>query len=347
MSSKEMAKEILLNDKEKLIYILSELGCHKINPNFANNEIRCALPDGDNETSVSVKLSQSIPCRIYTRSEYEGLGIKDIFSLVQYIKKYTFIDSVDWVCNKLGVKNDGCHNISNTLDIVNDIRKIKRKQSNKDQNIIHEIMEKSEVNRFKQHCVKEWVEEGISEEIQKKYDIRIDERGSRWLIPIRNDEGQIISLKARTYIKNWHELGLTKFTHYKKIGNNDLLFGYYFNKESIISHDEIILFEGEKSVMKASTYGYDWCCSIGCKTINPFLFKKILKIRCSNIVIALDKDASRDEMYSEAKKLSKYFNVYIIIDTQNLLGDKNLKNAPIDCGKETWEKLYNSKIRVR
>ena len=44
--------------------------------------------------------------------------------------------------------------------------------------------------------------------------------------------------------------------------------------------------------------------------------------------------------------LSKFTNVYIVYDKDGLLGDKSLKNAPVDCGKEVWEKLYAQRIRL-
>ena len=45
----------------------------------------------------------------------------------------------------------------------------------------------------------------------------------------------------------------------------------------------------------------------------------------------------------EAKKLSKYMNVYIMKNNGKLVE----KQSPTDAGKEIFEELYNSRIRVR
>lgn len=45
-------------------------------------------------------------------------------------------------------------------------------------------------------------------------------------------------------------------------------------------------------------------------------------------------------------KLKRITNVYIIQDKNHLLGGKDAKNAPVDLGKEIWEKLYNGRKKV-
>jgi DNA primase len=141
-----------------------------------------------------------------------------------------------------------------------------------------------------------------------------------------------------------HNTSLSWLKYYYKLKGNDILFGLNFNKNSIQEHNEIILFEAEKSVMAADSYGYDWSSAIGTNGINKYLRKKILALKCSNCVIALDKDVGYKEVLKEARKLSKDMNVYIVFDKNGLLKGKQ---SPIDNGKETWEILYNNRIRVR
>ena len=82
----ESIKQILFNDKDKLIKTLEHLGCHKINPHY-KEEIRCALPDGETNTSVQIILKEYLPVYVHSRGEYDDYEIKDIVSFVQFILK--------------------------------------------------------------------------------------------------------------------------------------------------------------------------------------------------------------------------------------------------------------------
>lgn len=343
MTSKDKVKEILLSDRNNIVYILEELGCHKINPNFSRYEIRCALPDGETSTSVSIKLESYIPCHVFSRGGWDNYETKDFITLVQFIKGINFYESLKWLCLKLRVDYEE-ETYTETLDIVHELRRLKRKENYKSDIIHHPKLDKTILKQYKPCIVKKWVLEGISEEIQRKYGIRNDERGMRWIIPIYDENNNLISVKARTYAPNWEEMGITKYIYYYKLNGNDILFGLNFNKLSIKQHDEIILFEAEKSVMAADSYGYDWCGSVGTNGINKHLLKKILSLKCSNCVIAFDKDVKYQESLKEARKLSKYMNVYIVIDNEDLLKEKQ---SPVDVGKEIWEQLYRNRIRVR
>ena len=67
-----------------------------------------------------------------------------------------------------------------------------------------------------------------------------------------------------------------------------------------------------------------------------------------NVVFAYDSDISYSDkdVKQSIDKLKRITNVYIIQDTNNLLGGKEAKNAPVDLGQEVWEELYESKRKV-
>lgn len=338
-------KEVLFEDLDKLVYILEELGCHKINPSFSFEELRCALPYGDNATSVCIKKVETLPCYVYSSTEYESFEIKDIITFTHFIRKTGFFDSIKWLCGKLGIKIEDEDQESFTFNILNELRKIKRLSAKKE-DITHEIIDEKELNRFKKEHNLDWIKEGISKKTQDKFGIRKDEFGKRWIIPIYDINNNLISIKARTYIQNFEEKGLSKYIYYHKLKQNDILYGLNMHFESIKDHDEIILFEAEKSVMISDELGYDWSASLSTSKITSILLPKILELKVSNCVIALDKGIKYKDVLKTAKKISKYMNTYIVYDKYNLL-DEEKKQSPVDCGKETWEILYKNRIRVQ
>lgn len=345
MTSKEIVKDHLYNNENDLIRVLENLECHHINPNYGNGEIRCALPDGTTPNSVSVRRTPFLPCHIYSRSGFDSYNIKDIFALVQFIRCCNFSDALSWLCDQIGIENDGIISCPGQLAIVKDIRhEQQRIKINTLEPIEHIYLDKNILKKYKPIVVQDWIKEGISPEIQKKYGILNDVYNKRWLIPIYDENGNLVSLKGRTYAPNWDIIGIQKYLYYSKIGVADILFGFNINKDLIAEKNEIILFESEKSVMAADTYGYGWSSSLGTNTVTVPLFKKILKVPCANTVIALDKDVTWKAALEEAHKLTKYKNVWIIFDDKGVLSGKE---SPTDKGKEIFEELYKQRIRVK
>lgn len=344
MTSKETVKSILLNDLNKIVHILEALGCYKINPHFAENEIRCSLPDGTNATSVSIITDTYIPVRVFSRGGFDDYEVKDIITLVQFIRECNFYQALDWLCKKLGVENESFSNCTEEMSVLQEVRRVKRRKKHVESHVSHDIISSNVLRQYHPCIVSDWITEGLDPVSQKKYGILDDESANRWLIPVYDENDNLISLKGRTYAPNWEEMGTPKFIYYQKLGVNDILFGLNYNKNSVIEHNEIILFEAEKSVIAADSYGCDWCASLGTNSISKQLKRKILSLKCSSCVLAFDKDVSWNDACKEAYKLNKYMNVYIVFDKQGILTNKQ---SPTDAGKETWELLYKTKIRVR
>lgn len=329
-------KDVLNEDISLLIDILSDIGFHNIEEK--HNRIECGLPDGDNTRSVTIKIP-SLQVNVYTRNEFDNYEIQDIFTLISFVTGLSLKDSKNFLCKKTGVECDGeviktKHSRLNTV-----IRKFKKKQY-KEPN--YQILDESYISKYKQIVVKDWINEGISEETQKLFQVFIDEDYKRWKFPIRDEHGNLVTTKGRTYIKDFDLLGIGKYKYYPNIGVNSLLFNLHMAKEYIEKENEVIIFESEKSVMKAWGMGFKNCVAISNKKINPYLVRKILSLKCSNVVFALDKDVTIDGVEIECKKIKTFKNVFYIIDEEDLLGEKD---SPVDKGLPVWLSLYSKRKR--
>lgn len=342
---KDKVKEILFKDNDKLVMVLESLGCHHINLNFGKNELRCALPDGNTPTSVSILKNEFISCNVFSRPDYDNYKVKDIIAFVQFLKECNFDAAVNYLCQKLGIEFDGTYIERRDIPILKIINNMEKRNNADVKTIVHDIIDEKYLTKFSKKYITEWEDEGIPRHIQDKYNLFVDEREMKYIIPIYDENGNLITVKGRTYIPNHDIMGIPKYIYYIPIGkgNNDILYGLNFNKQRVKEKNEIIIFEGGKSVMKADGYEYDWGSSVGKNGINPNLVNKILSLHC-NVVIAFDKDVSRKIVIKEARKLTPFTNVDIIIDEWNLLDDKD---SPVDKGKNIWEFLYNNKERVR
>lgn len=187
-----------------------------------------------------------------------------------------------------------------------------------------------------------WEREGISKASLDKFQVYYDSFSDRLVYPIRNLDGKIINVGGRTLDEQWKEKGLRKYTYFKPWGELNTLYGLAENMGEIQKKREIILFEGAKSVMLADTWGIKNTGAILTSHLNPNQMKILAKLAC-RVVFALDKEVVvRDD--HNIKRLKQFVKVEYIWDRSNLLEPKD---APVDKGLETWQKLYEGRLLWR
>jgi len=133
------------------------------------------------------------------------------------------------------------------------------------------------------------------------------------------------------------------------------LYGIYRNKSTIRKQRQVVIFESEKSVLKAESYYPDenYTLAISGRRISEQQIKLLLNLDVNRVILALDRDYDSfhspegkkclREMEEMAEYLKPYFSVYAMIDFKRLLSEKD---SPIDQGKEVFEQLYKSKIKL-
>ena len=219
-------------------------------------------------------------------------------------------------------------------------RFLEKKQSSKQSSGVtlpDSCMEKYEKDESKLEI---WEEEGISKDSLDKFQVFYDPFSNRLVYPIRNITGVIVNIGGRTLDPQYKEKKLRKYTYFYSWGTIETIYGLYENREAIKSKGEVILFEGCKSVLLADTWGIHNTGAILTSHLSKNQMKILAKLG-QNVVFALDKDVNIKEDKHIAK-LKQYVNVYYIYDFQNLL---DAKDAPVDKGKEVFERLYKEKRR--
>lgn len=217
----------------------------------------------------------------------------------------------------------------------------------------HKIIGSHILTTFEHKDIVEWIREGIPQQIMTQYGIaydrQLDSRYDRIVYPVYDLAGNLINIKGRTLCKTYKEEKpmIPKYMNYYPIGDLDYFQGLNFKKDIVREKGEVIIFESFKSVMKADSYGWFNTVSSETSKINPYQLRILIGLHI-NVTIAFDADIALKTLLNDNKIgiLSKFTNVYIVYDKNGLLGDKSLKNAPVDCGKEIWEKLYAQRIKV-
>ena len=210
--------------------------------------------------------------------------------------------------------------------------------------------------------LKVWEKEGISFDAMDKFGIKFDMIRNRMVIPIYDDKGVFVGAKVRNFNQEDIENGrkYMPLIHNNEIYTYDkgkILYGLNFNKKNIKNAKRAIIFESEKStILYESLYVGNKAVSIGGSNVSVYQTELLKQYKVETVVLALDNDYSLlpnengeydkyfglYKMLKEANKLdAKGFNVEIVYDWEQSFLEN--KDAPIDKGREIWNKLYRNR----
>ncbi len=210
--------------------------------------------------------------------------------------------------------------------------------------------------------LKIWEKEGISFDAMDKFGIKFDMIRNRMVIPIYDDKGVFVGAKVRNFNQEDIENGrkYMPLIHNNEIYTYDkgkVLYGLNFNKKNIKNAKRAIIFESEKStILYESLYVGNKAVSIGGSNVSIYQAELLKQYKVETVVLALDNDYSLlpnengeydkyfglYKMLKEANKLdAKGFNVEIVYDWEQSFLEN--KDAPIDKGREIWNKLYRNR----
>lgn len=187
-----------------------------------------------------------------------------------------------------------------------------------------------------------WRDEGISDEVMSRFQVKYDPFSDRIVYPVRNPDGKIVNIGGRALDPEWKEKGQRKYCYFYKFGRIQTLYGLAENMDSIREKHEVILFEGCKSVLKAASWGIQNCAAVLTSHLSADQMKVLAKLGC-DVVFALDKEVDVRQDHN-IERLKSYVNVFYLKDKDDLLDEKD---APVDKGQEVFQKLYERKLRFR
>lgn len=280
------------------------------------------------------------------------------FNLIELFKKRY---------NLLGIKYDFYKDIvlklpieqtsfSNTKNFLYKYNSEMSKFNNYSFNNSFKHYDKNILNAFIEYPVKEWLEDGINENIMSIYGIKYDISTNKVIIPHYDINNNLIGIRGR-------DLNINADNKYMPIiYDNEVyshplsfnLYGLNLVKDNIKKYQMAIIAEGEKSCMQYGTmFGMNKniCVATCGSNIQQTQIDLLIQNGANKILIAFDKEGEnfekREQHYQKLKRFClKYKNkvqMGFIWDTNNLL---SLKESPFDKGKEIFLKLYKQAIWI-
>jgi DNA primase len=291
----------------------------------------------------------------------------DIFEVVVRAKGISFPQAVQYVAAFTGKTFGFSSIINNSTGIINDWEMINRyKKKEKIATVLPEYDSKV-MDVFLPYPHESWINEGISYETQKKFNVSYYIRDERIILPHYDLNNRLVGIRGRAMKKEDIEAGkkYMPVTVENTLYNHTImmnLYGLNKTKEAIKRLGKVAIFEGEKSVLKCEDYYGDNNFSVACcsSSITNFHRDLLLSLGIEEVIICFDKfrakkEEETDEKYEEkldeyqqrllklAQKFTSYVRTYIVYDDFGLLPEKS---SPVDKGKNTLEQLMKCKYEI-
>lgn len=340
-------KKIL--DEDKVEKLLEYAGCERVRKR--GNRYESMLPDkfnSDNDRSVQVYLNESLVCKIRTRS---FLGT-DIFDLISYIvfdcyesdeMSKCLPKSKRWICDKLGYNEflEGGFVEQKEDDPLKWLKDLKKKRNRKKyESQENKSYDESILNQYIMYPYEGYLKEGIDYGTQVEFQIGFDLLSERIIFPIRNQYGDIVSVKGRTIDAEYKSKGIPKFLYLYNFNMMYELYNWDKALYYIYEKKEIIIYEAEKTCWLSSQFGFRNCVALGGSEISDYQVNMIKTLDLDfKIVLAFDRDKTPDEIMKQAQKFGKVRQLYVMWDKRSVFS-KELKHSPTDLGKDAFEQLY-------
>lgn len=326
----------------KIEHILLNLGCHNIKYNAKHEYYSAAHKDGDNPAGVIIYNNKYLNYISYSRNVSFN-DCQDIVNLVQIDNKLDFVAALKWLHKTLGLEFEPYkkHKENDKPDPLAVFKRIKEHRSSVNVDDIREIKEEA-VHDYVPMLHINWFREGIMPWARKKFGLCYSYKHKRMVIPLRYwADGRLLGFNQRTMVENWKELGISKYfitPSYQKSLN---LYGFWENKTSIEDAGRCVIVESEKSVLKRYSLNDETCVALQGKTLSEEQRRIVLSLHINEVVVALDKDVSIDEVRFICEKFYKLRKVSYIYDKWGLLKDKD---SPCDAQNKVYDFLFKYRI---
>lgn len=333
-------KTELLKSPNKIKDILEHFGyCHIVIKenymHFARDSNKESSP-----TSICIKLKKNN--YLYVIDYPKNINC-DFFSYIMTQRKCEFSEVLSVVKNVLGI-SDYYTFFNETSSVFGGFYDNIHKKNE----ITIKTYDKIFLNKYEFYSNIRFLRDKISLSAQKFFGVRFDVASQSILIPIYNQFGDLMGIKARKNKDVDEENHELKYFYELPCMMSQTLFGYSHNY-SYLCDNYIYVFESEKSVMQCFSYGIRNAVAIGSSSISKKQIQMLLEANPKAIILMHDKGLEIEAIDRNIKMIQFYTK---LINTQIGYWDSTIdsnipnKSSPSDLGKDRLLDIINNQIKM-
>lgn len=331
-------KEYIL-DNDKLPEILQEIGCHSIHNH--GGYITCGNKTGDNKSAIVVYINENLTVVNYTRSMTNNKRTTDIFDLICYNEDCSFPEALKFCCNLFGLDYyQEPEDIPESLQILKMLQQMATEEGVNDDAPLKPINEKI-LSYYLPYGNKLWEDDGISLSTQRLFEVAFDPMTNSIVIPIRDEQGSLVGIKARR-MEYDPDSGLSKYFFLEPCSKSRVLYGLFQNIKLIQLTGVVWVGESEKFVQQLYDMGY-YGVSTGGTKISKAQVEMLTRLN-AKIVFCYDEDVDEEQLKGISDMFLDGIPVYAIIDKEHILENKE---SPSDNPKKFQYLIKNNIYNLR
>ena len=351
-----------LREEDVIKWLVTEAGAEVHRETSEHIWLTTVCHGGDSDKLCYFRETKTFYC-------YTHCGYISLFSMVMNVRECDFPQSVMFLASLAHI------DLNNALDFaasvptetyMSDLERCKRarQQSTKDDDTITlNVVDPTVLSCFAHNTFYTgWSSEGIGVQAMHDFGIAWDESRGAIIIPHKDAKGNLVGIRRRIpsdAFEGGKYVPLSVGDHLYAHPLGMTLYGLYEHTEAIRKHKSVIIFEGEKSVLKHHTmFGENSNAVAVCGfNITPVQRDMILQCGVDEVILAFDKevlmygDSIRSPAYtrycervnSMGRMFAPYCRTYALVDMEDRL---ELKDSPIDKGKEVFTYLLKTKVPI-
>ena len=326
-------KQLILENPKNITEILEYY--HFAHITIHTKEIRCGIGENYNQNSICIKL-QNNP-NLFVKDYGRNLSC-DLFTYIIKVRKTSFTDVLNVVKQTLNLTDFYSYDKASVFGGFYD--RIKKQENN----LYVKTYDLSILVQYEERANKRFIKDGIDIQTQNKFNIRYDIESQRIIIPIYDIYGNLIGVKGRA---NWEiSKDDNKYMYLVSCAMSQTLYGYHLNYQYLYGN-VIYVFEAEKSVMQACTFGVYNCVSIGGNSLSVQQCKLLLELDPKSIVFMLDKGLNEEVLQRNIKILSAFCRMRDVVIQYWDASDIAIpnKSSPTDLGGKRFDEIICTQLK--
>lgn len=331
----EDIKKELLNHPDKLKDVLEHFGyCNII---IREKYMQFGRDEVSSKKSIVIKLKENKFLYVH---DYARNIQKDLFSYIMSQRHAEFSDVLNEVKKVLGITD--YYDFFERRGIFGGFyERVRKRRTNSESKIYDE----SVLNEFSHFGNLRFLQDNISLNAQRFFEIGYDVESQGITIPIRNQFGQLMGIKERFNYDT--EDGEMKYFYKYPCQMSNTLYGFSQNY-NYLTDGVILIFESEKSVMQCYTYGIRNCVALGSGSISKKQIQILLELNPQKIIFMHDVGYKMEYIMRNIELLQGYSRfIELKIGYWDFFGkDYSDKVSPSDMGKEKLDYILTNEIKM-